>query len=1200
MSSYGIIRSAVIKSEAGSVWDVQLWKKNYTGSRALMVLHGQGFQNNWKGSGGTRKRQFIQSECIVNLLVENTTDEALLYDIFTKGDREYYVRIYKNGISKNKIWWFGWVQPSFSKLENSPYPYLSSIKATDSIGTYSKQAQSSIPAADLSSSFTINQHIKDFGDDCGLYKVETDLITNGSFTPDTTGWTFGSYWSLSIQGGKMLFNGFGNSYLNTVSIGENISQGDEISITFTIQDLTQGKSIDLSFRNQTNNFLLGSSQSDYNFTSNGNYVVKGTSLVSANQLRLNASPPEFGIFTFTITDISLVKTLLTNQAPCPTNNPWFQTSIDWWRNGDAYQSDDPFYLYRTAKLPFVKNPEKFPDRYLKYDVLKESLRVLNTVCVLSEGCYKFIQPNVYKNNISGNIDYYEYKEGDNRQTTILQRNQLLTLDGTLSANKGVCMANSFFTFEPPFKTVQAKFEFGRANVLIHPNVDYTNYTFVGNLQADPSAPDSACLNITLNLIRQERLVESVVQSNLSSGQQMKKRYFYSRFNWQIRISNGTNTYYLTHSLTSDRYQWVTTEPTNLVAVGFNANTLSSDPNLPFASNTTESATYPCDMNFDSTTTDAQGNPGSRWAKTRYTINKQADLPPITGQVFCKLTASNNFYYSWTDQGGSSPNQGLILPIIFSQSPVFQQYNRFTIINNNVLSNITDVDSISVTNNDEGIIYIATQSDVIAEETFEFEDLILGSSGTPQAQDNNIQYLNSNGVAVSVTTGFRKSNSGGYLNPSQLLCNEFLELQVEPLEIFQADIVSPDISPNKLIKYSINNDTSFKYYTFLGGSFRAQSETMSGEWFKVRNFSINIGTDTSPIPSGIVGDPTINNNILKGLEESFNNTKNLNAAAVLGTEIPSNSTITQLTATNNTQGQIYKDQKLIISSIDNSRTTVVTASSNASKGDSTINIDSITTEYPIAAGSIVSFLEGDITNVLESNTTSVVNQRIAAITTQNALGVTVNNLVAGASINKLNFNGTTTGPVFDNQKLIVRPPSGTGYMEVVVNGATSTGASVVNIDATTPSIAFPAGSSVSILESNLPDVYPYPQTDIITLTSTEFNNLGSADKVLVAAPGANKIIIPISIIVYANRITTSTASTNLFVGYASSNGAGTYYNKTTNFMRNESGNRIYYLRGAVGEIFQDSAENLPLNMYANSSFNGDVNLKVYVTYKIMPI
>ena len=1199
MSSYGIIRSAVIKSEAGSVWDVQLWKKNYTGSRALMVLHGQGFENNWKGSGGTRKRQFIQSECIVNFLVENNTDEALLYDIFTKGDREYYVRVYKNGISKNKIWWFGWVQPSFSKLENSPYPYLSSIKATDSIGTYSKQAQSSIPAADLSSSFTINQHIKDFGDDCGLYKVETDLITNGSFTPGTTGWTFGSYWSLSTSGGKMLYNGAGPNYLSAQSIGENISQGDEISIAFTIQDLTEDKSVTFSFRNQIDQFYLGTSQLDYTFTSNGNYIVKGTSLVDGNALRLKAASGVFGLISFTITDISLVKTLLTNQAPCPTNNAWFQTSIDWWRNGDTYQSDDPFYLYRTAKLPFVKKPEKFPDRYLKYDVLKESLRVLNTVCVLSEGCYKFIQPNVYKNNISGNIDYYEYKEGDNRQTTILQRNQLLTLDGTLSANKGVCMANSFFTFEPPFKTVQAKFEFGRANVLIHPNVDYTNYTFVGNLQADPSAPDSACLNIFINLIRQERLVESVVQSNLSSGQQMKKRYFNSRFNWQIRISNGTDTYYLTHSTTSNRYQWVTTEPTNLVAVGYNAANLSSDPNLPFAANTTESATYPCDMSLDFSSTDAQGNPGSRWAKTRYNFQKQADLPPITGQVYCKLTASNNVYYSWEFVTLPSPHFQ-IEEITFSQYPIFQQYNFFTTNYDNDLTRIEDVDSISVTNNDEGIIYIATQSDVIAEETFEFEDLIFGSSGTPQAQDNNIQYLNSDGVAVSVTTGFRKSNSGGYLNPSQLLCNEFLELQVEPLEIFQADLFSPDISPNKLIKYSINNDTSFKYYTFLGGSFKAQSETMSGEWFKVRNFSINIGVDTLPIPGGIVGEPTINNNILIGLQESFNNTKNLNAAAVLGTGIPSNSTITQLTATNNTQGQIYKDQKLIISSNDNSRTTVVTASSNASKGDSTINIDSITTEYPIAAGSIVSFLEGDITNVLESNTTSVVNQRIAAITTQNALGVTVNNLVAGASINKLNFNGTTTGPVFDNQKLIVRPPTGTGYMEVVVDGAKSTGVTVVNIDAITPSIAFPAGSSVSILESNLPDVYPYPQTDIITLTNSEFYNLGGTDKVLVAAPGANKIIIPISIIVYANRITTSTASTSLFIGYASSNGAGTYYNKTTNFMRNESGNRIYYLRGAAGEIFQDTAENLPLNMYASGSFNGDINLKVYVTYKIMPI
>jgi len=961
MATYGKLRETRILGQAGTTWYVQLWKKDYTGDPISMDLEGEGFTCKYTGSGGTRNRRFINSECVLNFIVQNDTDEALLYDILEKGDREYYIRVYKNSISRDNIWWFGWVHPSFSTFQNTPYPYGSSIIATDSIGTYSKQAESAIPSAEFSSSFTINEHIKDFGDDAGVYNVETEEVENGSFLVDTTGWTFGSAWSLDSGLGKMNFTGASANYLNSSSGGISVTAGQDISISFTIQDLGENESVSLSFRNQGLQFLLGTSQSTYQFYSNGNYVVKGASLVSANQLRINPTPIS-GSINFSLTDISLVKTLVTDSAPCPTNNYWFQNSINWWRNGDAHNSDDPFYLYRIAKLPFVTNPEKFPDRYLKYDVLNESLKVFNTVGTLSEGRYKFIQPNFYKNNLDGNIKYYEYQEGDNRQTNLLQSNELLTLDGTLNANKGVCMGGSTFTYEPPYKSVQAKFENGQANVIIHPNVDYTNYTFVGNLQADPNAPESAHLNIFLNLYNDENLSSAIVNANLTSGQQLKKRYFYTRFYWQVRISDGSNTYWLTHNPDSSRYHWVDSEPTNLVGVGYNAGTISSDPLLISTFNSSDSSTSPCNSYTPLI-------PGSIHFTTFFNLTKEADLPPITGQVFCKLTATQNQYYTYKLQSG----QEIIQPFSPSTNPYAGNEARFTVYPNQnpyIFSSITDIDSISVNDEEEGIIYVASQSNVIAEESFEFEDLLIGSSGVSSAQDKNIQYLNSDGVAESANTGFRVGNSGGYINPTQLLCNQYLDLQAEPLEILQADVFSPDISPTKLIQYSINNNTDFNYYTFLGGTFKAQSETMSGEWFKANSSSVTFTEDDSSVPALSPSLPDINNSSIGNIILSDNNIKSVNALGTINADITSNSAINKLETSSNILGRVYDNQKLIITSQNNNRTLVVVVNGEQAKGSNGININTITPEYPIPEGSTISILEGDLTNVKAENVLDV--------------------------------------------------------------------------------------------------------------------------------------------------------------------------------------------------------------------------------------
>ena len=103
MASYGKIRETTIKGLAGTTWYVELWKKDYTGICSDMILSGQGFNIKWTGQGGTRDIQFLNSECVLNMYAQNSTDEDLIYDIFSKGDRGYYTRIYKNEqIKSNK------------------------------------------------------------------------------------------------------------------------------------------------------------------------------------------------------------------------------------------------------------------------------------------------------------------------------------------------------------------------------------------------------------------------------------------------------------------------------------------------------------------------------------------------------------------------------------------------------------------------------------------------------------------------------------------------------------------------------------------------------------------------------------------------------------------------------------------------------------------------------------------------------------------------------------------------------------------------------------------------------------------------------------------------------------------------------------------------------------------------------------------
>ena len=803
------IRNTIILGEAGNTWYVELWKDGYTGNSTEANLYGEGFEVKWSGQGDTREKRFLESECVVKINVQNDLDEALLYNIFNSGDRKYFVRIYKNGETSSDVWWWGWVNPSFSVVQNMPYPYNGTIKATDSIGTFSKQVESDMTPAELNGSSNITNHIKDFGDASKLYNYQ----------------------------------------------------------------------------------------------------------------------PNSGV---------------TNVSPAPDSISWFSTSVDWWRSGDPYQSADPFWLYRTSKAPFRKKVDQFPKKYKKYDVLEGSLKVFNSIGFMSDGKYRFIQPNIYQNNTSGDLRFYDYALGNVQDTSPTTTNHLVVLDGTINANRGAVMGGSSITYEPPFKNVIANFNSGAPNIEIpiDPNTDFSIYQNIGNMQEDPSNTDGGLI-VNLNLWNRENLTKSVVDTVLNGNSyDLANHRVKTLFVWQIKIEDGTNSYYLSRPGTTGDATWVTTEPaSNILPVGYQTEYTNSNANDP----------SPCDVDF------LQGIAVPYY---RVTSNKlitfNAPLPPITGAVSIKLTATNT-YWQWRQTNNNTLD--LNLPI---SQPAFQQTYYFE------GSNITDFDSIALNDQQTGINYLANNIDNTAQEAFDFGDILIGNTGINESQNSqnstNVQYTDSSGNIESAIQGFRKGGTGNFYNITQLLCRDFLSFQIQPLEILQADIFSPDISPIKLLRYSINDDLNDKYYTFMGGTFKAQSDTMSGEWYKVTEDNNFTDQEEDGIPSW-KSLSEVNQGSIDSLGLIGVNISTANAIGTATAEIPTNQIIDKFNFSGTSSCKVYDNQKLIIRSLYDSYYMIVTVDGDQAAGVSSINIDDITTTNAFPIGSILSILTNDLTNVI---------------------------------------------------------------------------------------------------------------------------------------------------------------------------------------------------------------------------------------------
>jgi hypothetical protein len=132
-----------------------------------------------------------------------------------------------------------------------------------------------------------------------------------------------------------------------------------------------------------------------------------------------------------------------------------------------------------------------------------------------------------------------------------------------------------------------------------------------------------------------------------------------------------------------------------------------------------------------------------------------------------------------------------------------------------------------------------------------------------------------------------------------------------------------------------------------------------------------------------------------------------------------------------------------------------------------------------------------------------------------------------------------------------------------------------------------------------------QTDKIEISNAEYKALNSTEKVLVAAPGTNKIVMPLSVaIFYTQGATANTNGTTLYIGFK---GIGTahYWDFFKQWTRSNANVSYYFTQQNSGNgdaTLDVTTENQPFIMWLSAAPTATATgtAKVFVTYQIVDV
>ena len=664
-----------------------------------------------------------------------------------------------------------------------------------------------------------------------------------------------------------------------------------------------------------------------------------------------------------------------NLSPAPDDYKWLRTSSNWWREGDSssYGTVDPLSLYYISQGAFADEtkiddegniePGGNPLEYKQQDAFNGALKLFNLRVFLAEGRYNFIQPNLLATNSNGALLTYSYNaEGQGVVSENITTS--ITIDQSIGDN--VILSGSNFIYEPPLESATIEYTQGISTFDISPetNIEGTGIT-VGYTNQNTGIH-------TLKFVVRNYINVLKSDFNFSSNKDVFNNTYRNSCDLTIKLSNGSDDYYLQEVSGTNQLVWTLSNSTPLILevrrgyfISYNdpINNQTLMDIVGGASNDSSwnSADYlPCKRTQWTSWNGAYVYHYKFDTLIRFTA--EVASPPISGEITIATTTSNDYYQRTIGSAGS------VLPI-----------NTPTPENNK--TEVLEISYIPVTENDiesvsGNILFKASQTDTKAWETQSLGSTRIGQRLNEEATFSDsadklysVQHLD-NGMIKPAIEGFREGNTDDYKPILQLIVNEYLDLQTQPLEILQAKIQSANISPLKLIKYSVNQDgANFKNYAFLGGTFSAQSEIMNGEWYKVRDYSVGIIEDT-PAMSGIFSlnsDINNSNNIKQDLKSIHKNNYNSfldNSLATIDTSIVTTSPTTSISVGSSLKSELAENQKVKLTYPDGSNSTTITVSDGYNDSATSINVNSFTSDIDYPIGSIISVAPYEITSLIQ--------------------------------------------------------------------------------------------------------------------------------------------------------------------------------------------------------------------------------------------
>ena len=809
MADYKKIRHTTIKGEKGTTWYVELWKDGFTGTSTEMTLSGEGFEITWNGQGSTRERLFLGSECVLNLFVQNDADELLLYNILDSGFKKYFVRIYKNSTAGSDIWWYGYIQPAFDTVENAPYPYVSKITSTDSYGYYEKQIFSTFS----SQSEKENNH--------NLVRLGLDFLHNMDLAPVNL--IHNPYFRGNTDKGWVLKP---NDTMTSSGLNISNTTGWRHSNSFSQTELIVGQKYELNIKVNSASGRLNVYDGYHDGTSLGVITTAGLHTFTYIQ----STAVSRGVYFLTIVgsafvgQIDYVSLHRVNNVPAKevlpfpsdgTNFLW--TATDWHTSVNAENDATRYYICKGA---FATN-SKFPFEYKESDAFKESLKIFNTVGFLAEGTYNFIQPNHYIDTTTGQNNFYKYNSTTADASPVSTTNLC-----EINQSTNVLLGGSSFTYEAPFKSVSTIYKGG--SFTLPSGADITddgtddNLSYTGQIIAGQT--------YTLDCFLQHSEKTSATNIDWVKTTQFNGHWY--------KINPGSNgfQYAITLKTTSsagDKYLYV-----------------DSNGDLGWSTSVKKVVL-------------TRGTLLNPFTGSQYTYNKSFDDESIVPPRY------NSEYYQNTSgsPGLLYPNEVIptdtsniefrgrlkfktVLPELSDTSEVFikcearvrknqvwlrADWKNLNYVDDSLVTKKTTVGEISlgveetsslVTNEQK---FTETNNTSTATENYELNDVTIGINEADKIVA--VTDVNNNPVTDLF---YRGNDQAGAENLTRLLVKEFLEMQQSPLQILQGSIQSANISPLDIVKYKLNNnDAQAKYYMFLGGTFKANSEIMQGEWFRIK-------------------------------------------------------------------------------------------------------------------------------------------------------------------------------------------------------------------------------------------------------------------------------------------------------------------------------------------------------------------------------